>query len=159
MARGLTIEFDDSEVLKALEQLSRRMTDMTPAMREISEILQASVEDAFESETDPATGQRWTPLSEVTVRLRDGNAHPILQRSGQLASSFQPDYGRDFAVVGTNKVQAGTHQFGASKGQFGRTSRGAPIPWGDIPARPMLGVSEAAGEDILEAVQRYLAGN
>jgi phage gpG-like protein len=32
--------------------------------------------------------------------------------------------------------------FGARQGAFGRTRRNGPIPWGNIPARPFLPISE-----------------
>lgn len=151
----LTIEVDDQNIVTLLNELSRRATDLTPAMREISEIMMTGIEDAFEAEADPETGQKWEPISPLTV-LRRGSSHPILQMSGQLAASIQPDAGKDFAVVSTSKVYAITHQLGAKQGQYGRTSRGGPIPWGDVPARPFLGLSNQTREDILEVLGRYL---
>ena len=53
---------------------------------------------------------------------------------------------------------AGTHQFGAKKGQYGSTSRGQPIPWGDIPAREFLGLSDDDESEIVDIVSGYLAG-
>jgi len=47
-------------------------------------------------------------------------------------------------------------QFGAKKGQFGKTRRGAPIPWGNIPARPFLGVSVSDRSDILAILAEHL---
>ena len=44
----------------------------------------------------------------------------------------------------------------------GKTRRGAPIPWGDIPARPFVGLSsedkEAVLETIAEALERAAQG-
>jgi len=45
-------------------------------------------------------------------------------------------------------VYAAVHQFGAAQGAFGNTSRGSPIPWGDIPARPYLGLSDDDRQEI-----------
>ena len=45
--------------------------------------------------------------------------------------------------VGSTRIYAGAHQFGARRGACGTNKKGAPIPWGDIPARPFLGVSDA----------------
>ena len=52
--------------------------------------------------------------------------------------------------------EAGTHQFGASKGAFGTTSRGSPIPWGDIPARPFFGLSSEDEWGVLEILTDHL---
>ena len=57
------------------------------------------------------------------------------------------------AIVGYNLIYATTHQFGAEKGAFGTTSRGGPIPWGDIPARPFLGISDDDRRDIEKLVE------
>ncbi len=54
--------------------------------------------------------------------------------------------------IGSPSIYAGTHQFGAAKGAFGSTSKGAPIPWGDIPARPFLGLSDADEADIRDLI-------
>lgn len=56
----------------------------------------------------------------------------------------------------SNLVCAAAHQFGMSQGYAGKTKRGAPIPWGDIPPRPFLGVSEEDGDRILDILRDYL---
>jgi phage gpG-like protein len=52
-------------------------------------------------------------------------------------------------------IYAAVQQFGAAKGAFGRTSRGAPIPWGNIPARPFLGISAEDEPLMLEIVAEW----
>jgi hypothetical protein len=46
-------------------------------------------------------------------------------------------------------IYAGVQQEGAERGAFGQTKHGSPIPWGDIPAREMFGVSQ---DDEVEVV-------
>jgi len=46
--------------------------------------------------------------------------------------------------------------FGASQGAFGKTKRGAPIPWGNIPGRPYLGFSDEDRSVILQTIEKYL---
>ena len=58
--------------------------------------------------------------------------------------------------VGSTRIYAGTHQFGAQRGAYGTNTKGAPIPWGDIPARPFLGVSDADKKTILEIINKHL---
>lgn len=52
---------------------------------------------------------------------------------------------------------AATQQFGAKKGEFRSTKNGAPVPWGDIPARPFLGISADDEDKIIEIIQSHLA--
>ncbi len=158
----IEIQYDDRDVLDALQDLSRRMDDMTPVMRDIAGVMAGATERAFENETDPATGLAWHPLMASTVKMRGGDAHPLLKRSGQLAGSIVTAHGADFAQIGSNKDYAGTHQFGAGRGEFGegryKTRNGTfPIPWGDIPARPFLGLGEDDQDEILDIVRSYLA--
>lgn len=104
----IKIEYDDRPVLDALQDLQRRMDDMTPAMRDITGVMADAAERAFETESDPATGRQWDALTATTVALRGGDARPILNRSGGrgLVGSISTDYGDDYAVIGTNKVYA-----------------------------------------------------
>lgn len=147
----IEIKYDDRDVLDALQELSRRMDDMTPVMRDIAGVMAAATERAFENETDPATGLAWHPLMASTVKMRGGDAHPILQRSGQLAGRIVTAYGQDFAQIGSNKVYAAMHQFG------GVTAPNSMIPGKAIPARPFLGLGEDDQEEILDIVRGYLA--
>ncbi len=86
-------------------------------------------------------GTPWAPWSEGYAAQR-GKAQSLLLGQGDLRDSVQSYATLTEARVGSNLVYSGTHQFGASQGDFGETSRGAPIPFGDIPARPYLGVSD-----------------
>ncbi|GFK94431.1 hypothetical protein NNJEOMEG_02276 [Fundidesulfovibrio magnetotacticus] len=135
--------------------------NMTPVTRPLAGVLADIPERAFAGQRDPVTGAPWAPLKPVTVNRR-GSSTPILQVSGILAGSIQAEHGPDFARVTTNVPYAPTHQFGAKKGQFGRTRRGGPIPWGDIPARRFFGVGPEDEAEIAQttssALQRFLGG-
>ena len=88
----IKIEYNDRTVLDALNELSRRMDDLTPVMRAIAGVMADATARAFENEEDPATGLAWHPLMASTVKMRGGDAHPILQRSGQLAGASSPQH-------------------------------------------------------------------
>lgn len=62
----------------------------------------------------------------------------------------------DELLVGSPLIYADTHQFGAPKGSFGSTSRGSPIPWGDIPTREFLGLSDTNADEVREIMADYL---
>ena len=107
------------------------------------------------------TGEPWADLSDVTKARREKAGHwpgPILQVKGQLAASIESGYGKDFAQAGSNKVYAPVMFFGAEKGAFGKNKRGGPIPWGDIPARRMLGLNADDEVDILDILETEILG-
>lgn len=58
--------------------------------------------------------------------------------------------GDGFVEIGSPMKYAAVQQFGASKRQFGKA------PWGNIPARPFLGVSGEDRRTILDILQGYL---
>ena len=77
----IEIDYKDRSVLNALQRLDDRLNNLTPAMRDIAGVLTDATERAFQDEADPATGAPWAPLTEATVAMRGGDAHPILQRA------------------------------------------------------------------------------
>ncbi len=150
------IEVDDKQVRIALEKLIRQATELP--MMSIATAVRNDIQDRFKTSTAP-DGSPWAPLSPVTrVRRRKGSDRPLLD-TGTLRNSIQVlEVGRDSATVGTREKYAATHQYGAKKGQYGKTRRGGPIPWGDVPARPFIGVSDDAMENIRRLIIRHLGG-
>lgn len=154
----IDIEFNYKSVERALNDLLKRAEDPSEAMKDVAGILKQATNNAFENEADPATGVAWDPLSATTLATRPNReGGEILQDRRRLRRSMVTDYGKVFAEIGTNVIYAATHQFGAQQGQYGKSSRGGPIPWGDIPARPFFGVSPEDEEDILDIATRYMA--
>ncbi len=151
------IDVDNAQVLQSLEKLAAANADFTPLMREVAGLLFDAVEENFAQQGRP----RWQPLKASTVAKR-GSSQPILQVSGQLAASLSQDHDATSAVVGTNKEYAATHQFGAAKGSFAQkpTKSGASIniPWGDIPARPFLALTEEDHAQLVELAIDYERG-
>ena len=149
----INIRYDDSRVLLALDNLRAAGEDLTPAMRVIAGHLEDSGAESIERESAPDETP-WAPLADSTKKQRRRRGYrdgPILERSGDLGASITSDSDRDSAVAGTNLVYAATQQFGAKKGAFG-----AGAPWGDIPARPFLGVWPEHAELITDAVLDHL---
>lgn len=70
--------------------------------------------------------------------------------------SISKDVVGNYLYVGSSAEYAATQQFGAKQGAFGRDKRNHPLPWGDIPARPFLGVSDEDASEILSVVSDYL---
>lgn len=125
----LTIDISNTEVLKKLEQLSHKIDDMTPVLRDIGEHIASEIDLCFTDASDPY-GNPWAELSDVTVARRRNNSNKPLNDTGRLKNSITTNVIDNKTVeVGTNVEYAITHQKGAKKGQYGKTSRGAPIPW------------------------------
>ena len=140
---------------RMMRRLFHNATHTTPLMREISEDMRGAVEDNFAQQGRP---KKWAPLSPTTIARRPKNAkgNPILRVSDHLASSHEPSYTRTTAIVGTNTIYAGTHKYGAKKGSYGKTKHGAPIPWGDIPARDFQNLTKQDIDGYERKIERYL---
>lgn len=165
---NIRVEIQDQELRYALRRLVAFGEDLSPATGAVAAYLLRVTEDAFEQERDPATGEAWAPLSEVTLRQREKSGHvgsggaKKLQVSRNLLDSIVADFDASTAVVGTNLKYATTQQFGAERGKFGRgefkTKKGSfPIPWGDIPPRPFLGVSPDDERAITDIISDHVA--
>ncbi|MGD9760375.1 MAG: phage virion morphogenesis protein [Comamonas sp.] len=162
MATTLDLSHNHPQVLDVLDGLLNRLDDLSAPMALIAAQMESAAERAFDEEADPATGEPWADLSDVTKARREKAGHwpgSILQVKGQLAASIESDYGKDFAQVGSNKVYAPVMFFGAEKGAFGKNKRGGPIPWGNIPARPFLGLNADDEADILDILETEILSN
>ncbi|MCR6497375.1 phage virion morphogenesis protein [Thermomonas sp. S9] len=143
----IRIDIDDREVRQALERLQQRVSDLTPAMREIAMELEARALNRFETERDPA-GRPWQPLSPVTLARKKGRGG-ILYQTGDLLDSATSRAGRDVAEVGFGLRYAVFHEYGTKK----------------MPRRGLLMADPEArtlGEDdkraILEIIGEHLSG-
>jgi phage gpG-like protein len=172
----LQIDVDDREVLDVLARLARRAGDLSPALTQIGVDLVDSTQRRFATSTSP-DGQRWAANSQLTyLRYLGGKDRPAglfgkkdgkltakgagfalgkkpLVDSGNLASTINyqlADGGRTL-LVGSPQKYAAVQQFGAKRGSLGRGA-----PWGDIPARPFLGISASDKQMIVDVIQGYL---
>lgn len=151
----IQIEVDNKTVLDALNRLRQSAARPAPVLLEIGEKLLESTKARFEAQTAP-DGSRWAPNAPVTLARKKGN-RPLIGETGTLMDQINYQLINESTLeLGSPTIYAATQQFGARQGQFGRTRRNAPIPWGDIPARPFIGISESDGETILNLVTKYL---
>lgn len=174
----ITITVDDAQIVAALNKLASKTSNLGPVMREIGTAVRNDALDNFKGQHDPE-GTPWKKLSLVTLmarahRLTKGKTHKkdgnltkktkgivttanILMDTGALRNSISVLHSdANSAVIGTKNPYAATHQFGALRGAFGRTKRGAPIPWGTIPARPFLGISAQVEQKIMELIAGHM---
>lgn len=167
----ITISIDNQSVLAALEALRTKMGNMTPAMQDIGEHLTETSKRRFDTSTAP-DGSRWAPNSQVTILSYLGGSKgnttksgkisakgvgrvmgkkPLIGESRSLMSTIHYDAKADSVEIGSPMVYAAMQQFGGSKSAF-------PHLWGDIPARPFLGLSDEDERSVLDIITGYLSG-
>lgn len=109
---------------------------------------------------------------------------PLIGESKDLSHQFHVSADATSVTIGNSAIYAAVQQFGAKMGEFGRysqvkrwrdygekdfrryagTKKGFPIPWGNIPARPFLPVTQngelypAERAAILDTLSDFLAG-
>ena len=175
----IEVQINDVAAIAGLSALIARGSDISPLMAMLGGKLTDSTMDRFATSTAP-DGSPWAPNAHTAIRQAlDRNKRSLSKRSGALtktgktiAAGKKPligetgalgttiDYqllGRDTVEIGSGTKYAATHQFGAKQGAFGRSKRGGPIPWGDIPARPFLGISAQDERTITSVINEYLA--
>ncbi|MEX0745311.1 MAG: phage virion morphogenesis protein [Phycisphaeraceae bacterium] len=163
---GIELRYDirDEQVAEMLGRMRRNVENLRPALMEIGEHLQGSVEERFRSETDP-DGNPWEPLTEFTKANKRNDS--ILTESGGpgLRGSIHYQAGRSSLEQGTNKIYGAIHQLGGTirAKSGGALAIGSPagafalVKKVEIPARPYLGLSQDDRQVIDEILQRHAA--
>jgi phage virion morphogenesis protein len=167
---AITFTADDRGVQQALHDKIARLTRPRPLLLSIGAHLEESTKMRFREAKAP-DGTRWAPNTRVTIerylgeRGGYGKTGKINAKGTALATAKQPLTGAtrllgtqivhqaDDSVlqVGSNRIYAAVQQFGATQG-----SLGGGAPWGDIPARPYLGLSAQDRSWMLEEIAEYL---
>ena len=173
----ITIQIDDAALKRDLSRLIAKLSHPAPALREIGEVVWASTRARFKTETAP-DGTKWAQNSDVTLmrylQERSGSFRKkrtatggqgltskgakriglkkILTNQGFLADTLSRELASDgrSVVVGSNRKYAAMQQFGGTRADH-------PHLWGNIPARPFLGISPADGNAITEILRDYLS--
>lgn len=168
-----SVVVDTHEIKKLAAVMNSASLDSSGRRRLMASLgaeLEDQTKERFETKQSPE-GESWKAISDATKahydylmskgRLSgDPNQGPLVV-GGELRDTVESQASEWAVLTGATKIYAAVHQFGATKGKFGATRRGAPIPWGDIPARPYLGVGPTdearlvdIAEDFLESVMR-----
>jgi len=167
------VKWDDANVVNALQRLQHAVSNTSPVLKEIGEVLQESTKHRFEASTGP-DGEKWEPNSHVTTaqhvhrvggtKTKDGkfltkkgeqrwDGKKTLIDHGTLMESINAQLiDNNTLGVGSALEYAAMQQFGGSKDDF-------PFLWGDIPARPFLGISDEDEDKILSTVHEYLTSS
>lgn len=137
------------QLIGTIKSIEERGNNLLPLALSFGEVLTEKTKKQFETETD-FNGIPWEKNSPVTLAHKKGSK-PLVD-NGTLAASidYQPigDYGVE---IGANLDQVNMMHYGGTKSQF-------PNLWGDIPARPIFGLSDKDNEYILAATAAYLLG-
>lgn len=151
------IELDDRELRRALDKLAARLGHMAPALDRVGQTLVERTRAGIEAGRG-WNGRAFAPNSPTTLLKKRGNK-PLVDsgifKDGRLSHVLQ---GGDAVEVRASAIQAAVLQFGARRGEFGKTRRGAPIPWADIPARPFFPDDKAAQRVAGATLTDYIKG-
>lgn len=142
---------------------------MARLYREVGELLVDSTRERFNTSQAP-DGSSW-PLNSPTtfdkflakksrIKGKDGRLNergknyvlskrPLIDEGYHLPLSISMAIEDNALIVGSSAPDAAMQHFGGTKADF-------PHLWGDIPARPFLGISDADEEGILGAINRIL---
>ena len=166
-----TAEISDDEAAARLTALVERMARPIGFYEGVGEHLTGiAIRRNFQEEEAP-DGTPWARLRPATIKRREKlNQTPLtILRSNSgtsqnLFASITSRASESGVEVGSSMPYAAIHQFGAAQGQFGafmgkdKLGRGHfhHMPWGDIPARPYLGLSSEDETEIIRIAEGWL---
>lgn len=162
-----TLKFNEDGMDLRLKQLEARLGDMSPVMQELGEFLVQSTQDRMLKGQQP-DGKPFAPRSQTTLAIYAAKGFKFgaqpLNKSGEMRQQLNYQASATGLTWGSNAIQAAVMQFGAAKGAFGTfegkgfggTTPTISIPWGDIPARPFLGISDSDRSSIIEELEDWL---
>ena len=145
----INVEVNDQAILAALRQLQNHTANLRPALKEIGETLKESTQQRFVNYTGP-DGVMWEANSDATYERKASRSGIPLTDSGTLGDTINSKVlGNDSVMIYSPMQYAAMMQFGGTKAEF-------PHLWGDIPARPFLGVSDSDESEIVSILRTYL---
>jgi len=157
----ITIDLQDADITHALGALEKVTTDLAPALKLIGRKLVESTEQRFIDRRAP-DGKPWLGNSDLTI-ARKGFDHPLIggKQGGDKGRRTQMLQHQNHAQVADNVLMVGNTMEYSAMQQFGGTKVDFPHLWGDIPARPFIGLSKAdrqmVVEQISDAIERAVA--
>jgi len=156
------IEVNSREITSALDALQNAIGNVDPALKEIGEYLIDSTKQRF-NDSEAPDGSRWEDNSPVTLlnyasRFKTKRASRIKKKkpgigeTKQLSTQIFYQVANGELELGSPLKYAGTFHYGAKKGQYAKRT-----PWGDIPARPFLGLSDDDQSTLLGIIRAHFA--
>lgn len=164
------IEITSNTIATALSGAAAEMDDLSALMQDIGELMVERTKSNFTSGTAP-DGTVWAPRSQTTLdayaaRGDKPKGGPLIGVTKALSTAINYEVTPTSVDWGSNMIYAAVMQFGAAQGEFGarigKDKNGRDffmtIPWGDIPARPFLGVGPEDETAILETIEDWFEG-
>jgi phage gpG-like protein len=152
----ISIEINDAATIAVLHRAAAQFDNMLPLYTDIGAILIKSTKERFAKGESPE-GVKWAPKSPATMAkygARKSNrvdSRPLFGPSGILSSQIFSEPEADQVAVGSARVYAAMMQKGGTKAQF-------PHLWGDIPARPFIGLSAEDIKNITAQTEDWMRG-
>ena len=139
-----SFKLDLTQFNKVMSKLKTGLSDFHRPLKETSNFQMDEVKRQFETEGAAITG-KWQSLSSRTIAQRIAMGYgsgPILQRTGQLKSSFkQKLLTKNRLIIGTDNKYFPHHQMGTK----------------EIPQRQILAHSSQMIDKTLQIFSKYLA--
>lgn len=148
---------NEKQLNELINNAADKIENNTQLMKILANTMQYAVDQNFQSGGRP----KWAGL-----KYRQGQ--PLIN-AGELRSSIRPDYGKNFALVGTNVPYAAIHQFGGKTKPHtirpvlkkalafnGGVFKAVHHPGSKIPARPFLKLTEQDERDLEQDVVDYI---
>lgn len=171
----VSITIDERRVRIQLQTLAEMLTDLSPVLRQLGEIVHARSMESFEEGRSPE-GPPWPP----SARVREFGGRTLID-TATLRNSINVQTSTTEVRVGTPVIYGPVHQFGsggvrpaarttamvskkvgtgrsgAGKSGAGKKPRAARTSLGGIPARPFLGLRLKDWGELRKLVGTYLA--
>lgn len=165
----IEIDFTTRSIATALSRAATELGDLSELMDLLGMEMVFRTGQNFRDGTAP-DGTPWAPRSATTLAAYGRAKPPKVPKGGPLvlhgflSQSISHEQAPAHVDWGSNALQAAVMQFGASQGQFGarigKDKNGRDhfmtIPWGDIPARPYLGVGPDDETVLTETIEKWL---
>ncbi len=103
----MKFKFDQSTRGGGLDDLAKKVSDLTPAMKSVATVGEVQTEERFATETDPQ-GNPWKDSERKKAK-----GGKTLTELGHLGDSVSSRYGADFAEWGVGMNYGAPHQDGS----------------------------------------------
>lgn len=151
----IQIYLDDADFRRRWSSLLGRIERPRDALADIGEALVASTKQRFVDGRAP-DGTSWEELSDTTLAIREAlgipGTRPLIGETKRLSREIHYRIAGETLEVGSPMEYAATQQFGA----LARSFTGGKTPWGDIPERPFLGLSDDDERTIFDILGEHL---
>jgi len=153
MAR-INVEIASGEAQQAISGMADVLANPRLVFEDIGEYVIESTKQRFNKGIAPS-GVPWAPNRPTTLARKKGT-RPLIGNSGRLGREIIKFVADNSVEIGSALEYAAVMHFGAKQGQFGTSTRGGPIPWGNIPARVIFGLSEDDVRAVVDIVEEHL---